>query len=433
MTLIGTRRRARTRWAALGITVALLGLTLSATAFAARTPAPERDSSTLLPSTFEGADGDLTAGTDRIDWTTTTGWNGEDGRDATTAADWPSGSLDNSFGNGTKEDSNTPTVVRGSIPPNKNDLSTFSIAWESPDTTTSTYLYLAWTRVKNNGSANLDFEINQNLPSFTDGSTGSVAIGRRAKDLLIGYDFGGSGRPVIGYQRWLTAATTGDSCAASNTYPCWGQKRDLSTNSAIGGVDPVTGLFGEAAIDLVAAGVLAPNECVNYGSAWVKSRSSSSFTAEVKDFIAPTEIDLSTCQEPEFDPDPAWRLIPTITVTLKDLADDGNPSTIIESRDQELRIGLYRYLGTCSSGNDETLVLYREYDVTAGTIVDYEAVFAVDNSGGTAPWTANGTGDGFSITDGTTGYEYAWKFSYDGDSQNLPAEYLDCGQLVSLP
>src|SRR5262245_18479007 len=44
-----------------------------------------------------------------------------------TATDLPTGQTDNSFGNGTKENSPVPTVVTGSIPNNKSDLTLFYV------------------------------------------------------------------------------------------------------------------------------------------------------------------------------------------------------------------------------------------------------------------------------------------------------------------
>src|SRR4029453_11234683 len=45
-------------------------------------------------------------------------------------ADQPSGANDDSFGQGTKEDTAVPTVVSGSIPPQKSDLTRFYAATE---------------------------------------------------------------------------------------------------------------------------------------------------------------------------------------------------------------------------------------------------------------------------------------------------------------
>jgi len=53
--------------------------------------------------------------------------------------------------------------------------------------------------------------------------------------------------------------------------------------------------FGEAAINLTAANVFPPGQCVNFASAYLKSRSSSSFNAELKDFIAPASASISNC------------------------------------------------------------------------------------------------------------------------------------------
>ena len=62
--------------------------------------------------------------------------------------------------------------------------------------------------------------------------------------------------------------------------------------------DPVSlapGEFGEAAINLTAAGVFPPGTCRAFGSAMMSSRASSSFGAELKDFIAPVPVNISNC------------------------------------------------------------------------------------------------------------------------------------------
>ena len=45
-------------------------------------------------------------------------------------SDQPSGSNDDSFGKGTAEDNPNPTIVTGSIPPNKSDLKVFGVNTE---------------------------------------------------------------------------------------------------------------------------------------------------------------------------------------------------------------------------------------------------------------------------------------------------------------
>src|SRR4029079_5692091 len=98
---------------------------------------------------------------------------------------------------------------------------------------------------------------------------------------------------------------------ASNSLPCWGNRQNLTAlGDAEGAVntatvtDPVPpaaprtltpGLFGEAAINLTAAGVFPANTCTAFGSTFLKSRSAVSFGPEVKDFIAPQPVNISNC------------------------------------------------------------------------------------------------------------------------------------------
>jgi hypothetical protein len=256
----------------------------------------------LAGSSFEGNDGNLVVNTaGNTDWANVAGRN--------TGIDNPSGSTDNAFGQGTKEDVSNVTVVDGSIPPQKNDLTRFYEA-SSQASNGDIFLDLAWERLVNIGNANLDFEINQNPTSgFTGSTTGSVTLNRTAGDLLVTYDFGGSGTPTLGLNTWLTAAAgnTVGQCFSANSLPCWGKHVALNGTDSEGAVNtaPVTepfvnttlgtGLFGEAAINLTAAGVFPPGVCAAFGSAFVKSRSSSSFTADVKDFIAPISVNISNC------------------------------------------------------------------------------------------------------------------------------------------
>jgi hypothetical protein len=54
--------------------------------------------------------------------------------------------------------------------------------------------------------------------------------------------------------------------------------------------------FGEARVDLQATGIFQPGACQSFGRAYLKSRSSDAFSAEIKDFIAPIPISVSNCQ-----------------------------------------------------------------------------------------------------------------------------------------
>lgn len=291
----GNNRSARRRYTLVSLCAVALGVSM----LVAQTA-----SANLSGSTFEGNDGNLVVNTaGNTDWANVSGLN--------TGIDRPSGSTDNSFGQGTKEDNSAVTVVAGSIPPNKNDLARFYEA-SSLGANGHNYLDLAWERLVNIGNANLDFEINQkSTAGFTSTLTGPVTLNRTAGDLLVSYDFGGSGTPSLALNFWLTAAAgnTVSQCFSANALPCWGKHVSLSGAVSEGAVntgnvvDPLqsgsptlgAGLFGEASIDLTAAGVFPAGTCEAFGSAFVKSRSSSSFTAEIKDFIAPIAVNISNC------------------------------------------------------------------------------------------------------------------------------------------
>ncbi len=270
----------------------------------------------LSGSNFAGGDGNLLTSPTAfgsVDWQNVAGLN--------PGFDLPSGNGDNSFGQGTKEDSPNVTVVSGSIPPSKSDLTRFYEASETVGA--NTFLYLAWERTNNLGNANMDFEINQaTQPNLL--TPGPKTLNRTAGDLLVTYDFNnGGGKPTLGLNIWLTSATTPvvpgvspNVCFSSNTFPCWGDHIALSSlvsEGAVNNLDPVTDplfsgganyqnpvpalQFGEAAINLTGAGVFPPGVCEAFGSAFLKSRASSSFPAEVKDFIAPIPVNIANCGE----------------------------------------------------------------------------------------------------------------------------------------
>jgi hypothetical protein len=254
-------------------------------------------SANLPGSTFEGNDGNLV-----VNAAGNTDWVNAPSR--VRGDDLASGTNDNSFGQGTKEDNAAVTVVTGSIPPQKSDLTRFYVASEFA--ANANYLYLAWERSNVLGSANMDFELNQAAqPNLT--TTGPKTLNRTAGDILITFDFGGSGAPVIGLLTWVTTGAT-SQCFSANALPCWGNRVNMSAAGfAEGAVNSVTvtdpianvslpaGTFGEAAINLTAAGVFPAGTCEALGSVFLKSRSSASFPAEIKDFVAPQPVTISNC------------------------------------------------------------------------------------------------------------------------------------------
>jgi len=214
------------------------------------------------------------------------------------------GAQDDSFGQGSKEDTPVPTVVDGSIPPNKSDLLNFGLYLE--EAAAGDFLHLYWQRVQDpTGTTNMDFEFNQKPvdPAFGNGITPE----RTAGDLLIQYDLANGGTsPELFLSRWVDTGPK-SLCEAANSTPCWGVRENLTdAGDATGSINTTAipaadsdGLgamsartFGEASLDF---DVLGGTGCVAFGSAYLKSRSSDSFTAAMKDFIAPVETGLNNC------------------------------------------------------------------------------------------------------------------------------------------
>lgn len=205
-------------------------------------------------------------------------------------ADSASGPTDESFGQGTKEDTAVPSVVDGSIPPNKSDLKFFGLYQEGGDT--NGFLHLFWSRVQDpSGTTNMDFEFDQS--SVTSGN--GVTPVRTPGDLLVIYDLAQGGtRPVLSLRSWtgtqwgppVDLSTSGLATGSINTSLITAGESD-----GLGQQDPRT--FGEASIALSA--IFPPNECRSFGAAYLKSRSSDSFTAALKDFVPPTPVNISNC------------------------------------------------------------------------------------------------------------------------------------------
>jgi hypothetical protein len=218
------------------------------------------------------------------------------------ATDAVNGTGDNSYAGGVKEDTSCPGETTDSIPPNKSDLLSFHVYREPGSAMHPGFLNLAWSRVSDpSGTTLMDFEFNQSSTKCASGPN----VVRTAGDLLIEYaiDQGGS-RADITARTWTgsawgptsdldepSAACGGGPCAAgtinSSTIPATESDGLIATGSK------QARTFGEAQIDLRL--LFQPNKCTSFGSAMLKSRSSDSFTSQLKDFVAPVGINLQNC------------------------------------------------------------------------------------------------------------------------------------------
>jgi hypothetical protein len=231
--------------------------------------------------------------------------------------DWQATTSDSGFAGGTKQDANCPTVISAKAP-NKDDLKR---AYVSSQTVSGhVYLNLAWVRIPQNTtspSAHIGFEFNKGTTACATGGL----VNRTAGDMLIVYDFEGSSTdvPTLTLRRWVTS---GACEIGSDSPPCWGTATNLTAggfaegkvntdgsvldqlatpalSSATGtSVNETLGTneFGEAGIDLTAAGVFGANTCEGFGSVFAVSRSSgNSGTAQMKDLVGPGNFSLNNC------------------------------------------------------------------------------------------------------------------------------------------
>ncbi len=179
----------------------------------------------------------------------------------------------------------------------------------------NSFLHMFWTRVQEpNGTTNMDFEFNQNScsPGNTSGCSGNgVTPTRTPGDLLITYNLSKGGDvPSLYLHRWITSGSCEDAQeggSGSNGGPCWSVGVNVSSSGAAegsingadipasetGGLGGLTArTFGEASIDL---STVFGNQCFALGAAYLKSRSSDTFTSALKDFIKPIPFQLSNC------------------------------------------------------------------------------------------------------------------------------------------
>jgi hypothetical protein len=285
-----------------------------------------------VASGFEDDDGNLVVNSNStFDWNgfNPVTWNGTvpyqsasktaSGWDFTGLTDAQATTSDTGFAGGIKQDVNCATLKNGKAP-NKDDLKRIYLA--SKTVNGHVYLNLAWVRIPQNtvnASTHVGFEFNQ---SDTACSTNSPLVQRTAGDLLFVYDFEGSsaGAATLTVRKWVTS---GACDISQDSAPCWGPASDLTASGfaeakvnetsstldavAIGSGSPAVtspgqtlgqSEFGEAGVDLTAAGIFQPGVCTAFGQAEGVSRSSgNSGTAAMEDLVGPGQINLSNCGE----------------------------------------------------------------------------------------------------------------------------------------
>ncbi|MBW2497383.1 MAG: hypothetical protein JRF61_08945 [Deltaproteobacteria bacterium] len=251
-----------------------------------------------LGSNFE-IDGNLLdePGSPGLDW-------GSEGLNLVNVLDPPLADLspdyfdDNAFTDGAKESDPIPVVLDAAVPPNKSDLTNFLIAQDEVDG--NGFLALGWIRTNSLGTANFDFELNQLETKTSNGVTPIRTTG----DVLFSFDFESSGNVVtLGLREWdgdterwgqpRTLNIEGTGFAAINDPELFGTEPGAEMNPFTG-ASMADQSFGEAVINLTQT--FDGSDCRKFVSAFVKGRSSTPFTAALKDFIMPFPAVVNTCR-----------------------------------------------------------------------------------------------------------------------------------------
>jgi hypothetical protein len=322
--------------------------------------------------------------------------------------DTASGANDEAFGQGTSEDDANPTIVTGSIPPNKSDLKAFGLYTETGESTVANpsgkFLALFWSRVQNpSGTTNMDFELNQKVCDTSATPTNCADNGKNASpltpvrtigDKLVTYDLSKGGTvPTISIRSWsgsawgpatvISAGTNPGALGSVNTSTIAASDTGGATGgltTALGAQDPFT--FGEVSLSFQA---LFGSGCGSFGSAYLKSRSSDSFTAEIKDFVPPERVQINSCPT-------GIVTSATASVTI------GSPIS-----DTATLSG-----ATANAGGTITFNLYGPDDATCSGVSIFTS---------TVPVNGNGAYNSGNFTPTVVG-TYRWTAVYSGDASN---------------
>lgn len=192
--------------------------------------------------------------------------------------DRPSGNQDDTYaGDGAAEPATCPAVDLTHAAPQKSDITNF---YYGVDTDAPGVLYLAWDRKFAGGTLAIDFEFNKGKIRCANG----VNPNRQDGDLMVVYEFDGGSVQDIQVRTWGAGAWS----APVTPVPGSAQQKSISANQ----------LFGELSINLADPffHVLDPAKCDAFAMGWAKSRTGNSFdTSKVKDFVAPTQLNVSNC------------------------------------------------------------------------------------------------------------------------------------------
>jgi hypothetical protein len=254
----------------------------------------------LPGSNFQGADGDQDDATPLIDW------------QAMQAAgrvyhNPDPNAPDTAFKGGTKETRPGKwafTTEADGVRPGKSNIRD---AWSGFDPLAEAFLYLAFVRERALGTTFLTFELNHDSRLWNNGLANIPC--RRTGDLLVSYEAQGNDVSVLLY-RWVTLGSDlGTGCATTGLLkPVEGLTANTDAQGAVNAARIAVQLpgayteavprrrFGEAALNLTEIlGDALDNPCFSYGSIWMHSRSSDSYSSNMQDYVEPRAHAVRSC------------------------------------------------------------------------------------------------------------------------------------------
>jgi uncharacterized repeat protein (TIGR01451 family) len=359
---------------------------------------------------FEDADANLAADTlGCTDWNSfaPVSWNGAAPNQTASgssgafafagATDDVNSKKDTKYGGGVKQADECPSTTQNNVN-FKSDLARIYVA-ATLGANGHEYVYLAWVRGPLNtaqADVHVGFEINQGS-SQCPNNDGFVK--RKTGDILLVYNFQ-SGAASISMATWTAA---GAWSAETPLNAGVAEAAVFNVNGSVtddlkpaGAPDPATQEFGEAGVDLTAAGAslgkVGGRACARFANVFGESRTSGDSTsAQMEDFVGPAALNLNNCANP------------TIATTQQ----PASGSTGGLFKDKATMAGLVTPDGTGSI----TFKLYAQPNCQ-GAAIDTEMVGNV-NANGDYP-----TPTGITLPSAGT---YYWVASFSGDNFNNPA------------
>ena len=280
---------------AFGCAMAIAGAAPASATVLTPTPDP------LPGSSFQGADGDQDDAPPLRDWQA----QQAAGRVQHTS---DANDRDTAFTGGSKELKPGEWDLReegGGVNPAKDNIRDVWSSVSQPGA--DTFVQLAFTREKDEGTTFLTFELNHDARLWHNGKARIPC--RRTGDVLVSYEAKGNDVDVV-IQRWITESTDAASgCAQTGRLDGYtGFTRNVDAQGAINDTAIASRLpgaydgtvprrrFGEAALNLarlVAEGFGKP--CLAFASVWAHSRSSTSEQSNMQDYVAPEALKVRTC------------------------------------------------------------------------------------------------------------------------------------------